>query len=94
MKLEIDHLRSTAARLERQHDTDGREIARLQDALKAWEARWANAFPVSVPAPRDLRPDDERPTVPTDVSKVRAVHRVVPIIERPAAASPANIPAA
>jgi hypothetical protein len=94
MKLEIDHLRSTAARLEDQHQTDSREIARLQAALKAWEARWANAHRVSVPAPRDLRPADDRPTQPTDVSSIRAIHRVIPITERPDAANPANVPAA
>jgi hypothetical protein len=72
----------------------GQEQKRLQDAIRAWEAKWANAFPVSVQAPRDLRPADDRPTVPTDVSSVRAVHRVIPITERPDAANPANIPAA
>ena len=72
----------------------GKEKQRLQAALKAWESRWANAHPVNVPAPRDLRLADDRPTVPVDVSKVRAVHRVIPITERPDAANPANIPAA
>ena len=94
MRQEIDHLRSTAALLEGQHQTDSREIARLKAALTAWESRWANAHPVSVPAPRDLRPADDRPTQPTDVRTVRAVHRVYPITERPDAANPANIPAA
>jgi hypothetical protein len=72
----------------------GQEQKRLQDAIRAWEARWANAFPVSVRAPRDLRPADERPTVPVDVSSVRPIHRVIPITERADAANPANIPAA
>ncbi|MEV6737938.1 hypothetical protein AB0N14_13785 [Streptomyces sp. NPDC051104] len=80
------------------------EQKRLQAALRAWEARWANAHPVHVPAPRDLRPVDERPTVPTDVSQVRAIFPVVPIPERPRfqvterpaqpdATNPAHIPA-
>jgi hypothetical protein len=86
--------REDKAHAARQHQIDGQEIARLQDALKAWEARWANAHRIDVPAPRDLRPADERPTVPTDVSSVRPVHRVIPITERPDAANPANIPAA
>lgn len=101
LKLEIDHLQSALLaaqsrtdRADRQHQVDRREIARLQDALRAWECRWANAHRIDVPAPRDLRPADDRPTAPVDVSKVRAVHRVIPITERPDAADPANIPAA
>ncbi|MFD5566590.1 hypothetical protein [Streptomyces cadmiisoli] len=82
----------------RQHRTDRQEINRLQAALKAWEAQWANAHPVSVPAPRDLRSDDDRPTVPKgiDVRGIRAMYPVMPISERqagPDATSPANIPA-
>ncbi|MFI8191442.1 hypothetical protein ACIF8T_21905 [Streptomyces sp. NPDC085946] len=82
-----------------QHQVDTREIARLKAALQAWEARWANAHPVSVPAPRDLRTGDDQPTVPqgTDVSALRAIYPVVPITERPAApgaTDPANLPAA
>jgi hypothetical protein len=69
--------------LEREHDVTVRglesQIARLQAALQAWESRWANAHPVHVPAPRDLRSDDERPTVPTDVSSLRAIVPVIPI---------------
>ncbi|MFF0777038.1 hypothetical protein [Streptomyces sp. NPDC003720] len=101
LKEEIDRLETALraeqvknARADRQHRTDSREITRLQDALQAWQARWSNAFPVSVPAPRDLRPADDRPTVPVDVSQVRAIHRVIPITERPDATNPANIPAA
>ena len=86
----------------------GQEQARLQDALRAWEAKWANSHPVTVPAPRDLRTDDERPTVPTDVATIRAIYPVVPIADRPAAsgaddpikcpappeaATPAHVPA-
>jgi hypothetical protein len=82
-----------------QHQADTREIARLQAALKAWEARWANAHPVNVPAPRDLRADDDRPTAPQGIGvrPIRAIHPVVPITEHPAvddATNPANIPAA
>ena len=104
MRQEIDHLRaqlraeqSRSARLADELalcQADDRETKRLEAALRAWESRWANAHPVSVPAPRDLRPADDRPTQPTDVSKVRAVHRVYAITERPDAANPANIPAA
>ncbi|GAB2718487.1 hypothetical protein [Streptomyces bullii] len=82
------------AQAAQQHQTDTREIARLKAALKAWEARWANAHPISVPAPRDLRTGDDQPTVPHGI---RAVHPVVPITERqaaPDATNPANIPAA
>lgn len=98
MATEINELRAERTQLEQQLDEAGielsgarndldiadREQRRLQDAVRAWEARWANAHPVSVPAPRDLRPSDERPTVPTDVSSVRAIFPVVPIAERPA----------
>lgn len=86
--------REDKAQAARQHQTDTQEIKRLQEAVRAWESRWANEHRIDVPAPCDLRTADDRPTVPTDVSKIRAVHRVIPITERPEAASPANIPAA
>jgi hypothetical protein len=79
---------------QRDRRVDGREIKRLQAALRAWQSQWENGHPIHVPAPRDLRPADDRPTVPTDVSSVRPIHRVIPITERPDAANPANIPAA
>jgi phage protein D len=105
MRREIADLRAALGQCQRdrredkeqaasQHQVDRREIARLQDALRAWESRWANTHRIDVPAPRDLRPADDRPTVPIDVSSVRAVFRVIPITERPDAANPANIPAA
>lgn len=87
------------AQAAQQHRTDSREIKRLQDALQAWQSRWDNAHPVTVPAPRDLRADDDRPTAPQgiDVSSIRAVYPVTPIVQQPAspgATNPANIPAA
>lgn len=104
LKQDNDHLqkllRAEQTKAAHQHQTASREIARLQDALQAWEARWANAHPIHVPAPRDLRANDDRPTVPTDVSSVRAIFPVTPIYpitERAAAAdaaNPAHIPAA
>jgi hypothetical protein len=77
----------------------GLENARLQAALTAWEARWANTHPINVPAPRDMRGNDDRPTTPQgiDVRDLRAIYPVVPITEQPAApdaTNPANIPAA
>ncbi|WP_327223087.1 hypothetical protein OG229_02765 [Streptomyces platensis] len=47
------------------------ENARLAAAVTAWEARYANDHPVSVPAPRDLRVPDERPTEPINVVELR-----------------------
>lgn len=72
----------------------GNEEKRLKSALTAWEARWANAHPISAPAPRDLRGDDDRPTAPQgiDVRSIRAIYPVVPAA--PDATNPANIPAA
>jgi len=92
--------REDKAEAARQHQTDSREIARLQHAVQAWESRWSNAHPIRVAAPRDLRSADERPTVPTDASSLRAIYPVVPIppiTERaasPDATDPAHIPAA
>ncbi|MBA2951641.1 hypothetical protein [Streptomyces himalayensis] len=78
----------------RQHDVDSREIKRLQGAVRAWEAAWANAHRVDVPAPRDLRVADDQPTVPTDVSDLRAVYPITPQPAAPGATDPAHIPAA
>jgi hypothetical protein len=113
MATEIDELRAGRNRLEAQLDEAGIELSgarhdlhiagkeqeRLHEALTAWESRWANAHPVTVPAPRDVRPDDDRPTAPQgiDVRPIRAVYPVTPIAETPAApnaTNPANIPAA
>ena len=116
---EIDELRAERNQLEQQLDAAGIELSgarhdlrtadneckRLEAAVTAWECRWANAHPIRVPAPRDLRGDDERPTAPTDVSSLRAIVPVVPIPQRPTfpiteraaapdATSPAHIPAA
>lgn len=109
----IDQISAERNHLEAQLDEAGIELSgarhdlhvahkeqeRMGDALRAWEARWANAHPINVPAPRDVRADDDRPTTPhgIDVSSIRAIHPVIPIAERPAApdaTSPANIPAA
>lgn len=104
LKQDNDHLRellrAERTKSARQQQAAGQQIARLQAAVKAWEARWSNAHRVDVPAPRDLRPADDRPTVPTDVSSVRAIVPVIPIppiTERaasPDATDPAHIPAA
>lgn len=113
MATEIDELRAERNQLEAQldetrielsaarHDLHiaGNEQKRLHAALRAWEARWANAHPINVPAPRDVRGDDDRPTAPQgiDVSSIRAIYPVTPIVQQPAspgATSPANIPAA
>jgi hypothetical protein len=57
--------------------TARREIRRLTDANRAWEARYANEHPVHVPAPKDLRADDDRPTVPgIDVTELRDKFRI------------------
>jgi hypothetical protein len=78
----------------RQHETDTREVLRLQAALQAWHSRWDNAHPIHVPAPRDLRTADERPTVPTDVSSLRPIIPITPQPASPDATNPAHIPAA
>lgn len=59
-----------------------REVARLMDANRAWEARYANEHRVTVKAPRDLRPDDDRPTVPhgIDVRPLREATGISPVI--------------
>ncbi|WP_329143598.1 hypothetical protein OIU91_06345 [Streptomyces sp. NBC_01456] len=66
------------------------ENARLAAAVTAWEARYANDHPVSVPAPRDLRELDERPTGPIAVVELRHrfqhAGRVVHVTGRPFAA--------
>lgn len=57
--------------------TAQREIRRLIAANRAWEARYANEHPVSVPAPKDLRADDDRPTIPNlDVTELRDQFRI------------------
>lgn len=106
----IDQISAERNQLEAQLDEAGIELSgarhdlqaalngqkRLNAALRAWEARWANAHPVNVPAPRDVRADDDRPTAPQgiDVSSLRAIHRIVPQPAAPDATNPANIPAA
>lgn len=70
-----------------------REIKRLTEANRAWEARYANEHPVSVKAPRDLRPDDNRPTVPhgIDVRPLREATGISPVIriaDKPAVDDP------
>lgn len=104
---QLDTAQTNLAEARRDLHVAAGEQKRLQAALHAWESRWANAHPVSVPAPRDLRPSDERPTVPTDVSSIRAIYPVIPIAERPApdaddpikcpappeAATPGHVPA-
>jgi len=55
----------------------GAEHQRLTAANRAWEARYANEHPVHVPAPKDLRAADDRPTIPNlDVTGLRDQFRI------------------
>jgi hypothetical protein len=96
MATENDELRAERNQLEAQLDTAGIELSgarhdlhvasketlRLQAAVQAWEARWANAHPIRVPAPRDL-------------PAIVPITPIYPITERAAASdatNPAHIP--
>lgn len=96
---EIALLRLERARLEQLLDYAGIELSgaredlrtaqqradRLQAAVTAWEARWANEHPVHVPAPCDRRDGPpvrhlaDKPTTPT-------------VTRAPGDTSPAHIP--
>jgi len=76
-KAERDAAVAEVKRLQAKVTQQGAEHQRLTAANRAWEARYANEHPVHVPAPKDLRAADDRPTIPNlDVTGLRAKFRI------------------